>query len=70
MTRVVSPADLFRESMGSIAIVFASAASMNYHPASDTLRPEKCERWTGEFRKFGGSPLLPEIPGLVDVSVH
>jgi hypothetical protein len=39
MTRVVSPVDLIRESMDSIAMVFASAASMNDHPASDTLRP-------------------------------
>jgi hypothetical protein len=39
MMRVVAPADLIRESMDSIAMVFASAASMNFHPATDTLRP-------------------------------
>ena len=41
MTRVVSPAELIRESMDSIAMVLASTASMNYHPAFDTLRPAK-----------------------------
>jgi len=36
MTRVVSPGDLIRESVDSIAMVLASTASMNYHPANDT----------------------------------
>src|SRR5271157_5571056 len=49
MTRVVSPVDLIRESMDSIAIVFASAAAMNYHPASDTWSRQKCDAWTGDF---------------------
>jgi hypothetical protein len=36
MIRVVSPAELIRESKDSIAMMLASTASMNYHPATDT----------------------------------